>query len=348
MKPLLTFVATLIIPFLAHSAKKDFAGTFVDAKDPNLPADFYFQGEYVGNDMGVQVIGLDKGAFQAVLYTGGLPGAGWDGKNRSLLHGKLAGKKVALTPAGGNRKYLAGPAEAFSSTQKFPPNGHKPYTGSIAKGNLTLLSKDGKNLNLKKTMRKSPTLGKKAPQGAVTLFDGTNKDEWQGGRLDENTKLLNTDGSDIRTKRKFNDYHMHIEFLLPYRPAARGQGRGNSGFYQIDHFEVQILDSFGLEGLNNECGGIYSIKKSDVNACFPPLNWQTYDVDFKNAKVRDGKKSKNAKITVRLNGILIHDNFEIPRKTGGSRGEPEGTAGPMKLQGHGNPLQFRNIWILEK
>jgi len=348
MKPILTFLATLFIPFLAYAAEKDFAGTFVDAKDPNLPADFYFQGEYVGNDMGVQVIGLDKGAFQAVLYTGGLPGAGWDGKNRSLLSGKSSAKKVSLKPAEGSRKYLAGPAEAFSATQKFPPEGHKPYTGSIAKGILTLLSKDDKNLNLKKTMRKSPTLGKKAPQGAITLFDGTNKEEWEGGRLDENTKLLNTDGSDIRTKRKFNDYHMHIEFLLPYRPAARGQGRGNSGFYQIDHFELQILDSFGLEGLNNECGGIYSIKKSDVNACFPPLTWQTYDVDFTNAKAKDGKKTKNAKITVRLNGIVIHDNFEIPRKTGGSRRDPEGTAGPIKLQGHGNPLQFRNIWILEK
>ena len=191
-------------------------------------------------------------------------------------------------------------------------------------------------------------MGKKAPKGAITLFDGSNKDEWQGGRLDEKTRLLNTDGSDVRTRRKFNDYHMHLEFLLPYRPAARGQGRGNSGFYQIDHFEVQILDSFGLEGANNECGGIYSIKDSDVNACFPPLSWQTYDADFTNAKTKDGKKIKNAKITVRLNGIVIHDNFEIPRKTGGSRGEPEGTPGPMKLQGHGNPLQFRNIWIVEK
>jgi hypothetical protein len=348
MKTLLSFLTILFIPFLAYAAENDFAGTFVDAKDPDLPADFYFQGEYVGNDMGAQVIGLDEGAFQVVLFTGGLPGAGWDGKNRSLLSGKSSAKKVSLKPAGGSRKYLAGPAEVFSATQKFPPEGHKPYTGSIAKGILTLLSKDDKNLNLKKAMRKSPTLEKKAPQGAITLFDGTNKEEWEGGRLDENTKLLNTDGSDIRTKRKFNDYHVHIEFLLPYRPAARGQGRGNSGFYQIDHFELQILDSFGLEGLNNECGGIYSIKKSDVNACFPPLTWQTYDVDFTNAKAKDGKKTKNAKITVRLNGIVIHDNFEIPRKTGGSRRDPEGTAGPIKLQGHGNPLQFRNIWILEK
>ena len=136
--------------------------------------------------------------------------------------------------------------------------------------------------------------------------------------------------------------------MLPYRPAARGQGRGNSGLYNIDMYENQILDSFGLEGLNNECGGIYSIKNSDVNACFPPLSWQTYDVDFSNAVVKDGKKIKNARITARLNGIVIHDQFEIPRKTGGSRPDAEGTPGSIKLQGHGNPLQFRNIWIIEK
>ena len=201
---------------------------------------------------------------------------------------------------------------------------------------------------MKKINRKSPTLGKKAPKDAIVLFDGSNKKEFLGGRLDEKTRLLNTDGKDIRTVRKFSSYKLHLEFMLPYRPAARGQGRGNSGLYQIDMYENQILDSFGLEGLNNECGGIYSIKDSKVNACFPPLSWQTYDIDFTNAAAKEGKKSKNARVTARLNGILIHDDFAIPRKTGGARPDKEGTPGPIKLQGHGNPLQFRNIWIVER
>ena len=116
----------------------------------------------------------------------------------------------------------------------------------------------------------------------------------------------------------------------------------------MDDYEVQVLDSFGLEGLNNECGGIYSKRASDVNACLPPLQWQTYDVNFTNAVLKDRKKVKNTMLTIRLNGIVIHDNIEIDSKCPGSRGGPEGRPGPIRLQGHDNPLQFRNIWIVEK
>ena len=83
--------------------------------------------------------------------------------------------------------------------------------------------------------------------------------------------------------------------------------------------------------------------------CLPPLTWQTFDVEFANAVAdASGKKTKNAVITAKLNGVVIHDKYEISGKTGGSRGEPEGTPGPIKLQGHGNPLQYRNIWIVER
>ncbi|MDA7632839.1 DUF1080 domain-containing protein, partial [bacterium] len=84
-----------------------------------------------------------------------------------------------------------------------------------------------------------------------------------------------------------------------------------------------------------------------VNMCLPPLRWQTYDVQFRNA-IREGdKKVKNATLTVWHNGVKIHDRLEITGKTGGSRSAPEGPPDPIKLQGHGNPLQFRNIWIKE-
>ena len=146
MKSLSYVFAFFTLPFLCIAAKKDFSGTYVDANDPKIPADFAYQGEYTGSGTGAQVIGLDKGAFQVVLYAGGLPGAGWDGKNRSLLAGKLEGKKVALSPAGGKRNYLAGSPDAFSATKKFPPTGNKSHSGSISNGTMTL----GKGLSLKK------------------------------------------------------------------------------------------------------------------------------------------------------------------------------------------------------
>jgi hypothetical protein len=131
-------------------------------------------------------------------------------------------------------------------------------------------------------------------------------------------------------------------------PYAGGQGRGNSGMYLGDQYECQVLDSFGLEGADNECGGIYSNSKPKVNMCLPPLQWQTYDVEFTNAVAEGGKVTQKARLTLKHNGVIVHDNAEIVGVTGGSRKEPEGTPGLLRLQGHGNPLQFRNIWIVEK
>lgn len=346
------FALIIAVVFVAAPANAQ-KGVWTDSEDKTLPVDFKIQGEYVGEvegggKLGAQVIALSAGKFQAVFYPGGLPGAGWDGKNKILLAGSLDGESAEFKPADGARRYLAQPADQFSATSKFPPVGHKPYTGKIKDGKFLGYSDKSKGYSLTKTTRKSPSMGAKPPQGAVVLFDGSSKDEWQGGRVDAKTKLLNTDGRDMLTKRKFSNYTMHLEFLLPYRPAARGQGRGNSGFYQVDHYEMQILDSFGLDGKNNECGGIYTKADSLVNMCLSPLTWQTYDVEFTNAVAKNGKKVKNAFLTARLNGVVIHDNLEIKGKTGGSRPDPEGTPGPIKLQGHGNPLQFRNIWIVEK
>lgn len=340
-------VAVVLAGVVAASQGKS---PWTDPDDPTLPPDFKIQGEYSGEiagggKIGAQVIALGGEAFQAVLHPGGLPGDGWDGKNKILLDGT----KGAFKPAEGPKKYLSGPAVQFSATRQFPPEGQKLFTGEVSGDAFTGKTDGGKAFTLKKVARLSPTLGAKPPGGAIVLFDGTKMEEWSGGRLDEKTKFLNTDGKDIVTKRKFSNYLMHIEFMLPFRPEARGQGRGNSGFYQVDHYEVQVLDSFGLDGLNNECAGVYTKAAPKVNMCFPPLAWQTYDAEFTNAVAgADGKKTKNALLTLRHNGVVVHDNLVIDGKTGGSRPDPEGTPGPIKLQGHGNPLQFRNVWIVEK
>ena len=180
------------------------------------------------------------------------------------------------------------------------------------------------------------------PRARTVLFDGTTAENFEHGTLLKDKNLL----SEATSKQGFGDYTLHVEFRLSYMPFARGQGRSNSGVYMHDCYEIQVLDSFGLEGEDNECGGFYQIRKPDVNMCFPPLTWQTYDVKFTAPKYKDGKKIANAKVEVRHNGVVIHPMFELPRATPGR--EDEGPAPrPIYLQGHGNKVEYRNIWVKE-
>jgi hypothetical protein len=207
--------------------------------------------------------------------------------------------------------------------------------------------------DLKQTERLSPELGKRPPEGAVVLFDGSNLDQWQTRDGKPATwKLLPggvmevAKGGDIVSKEKFGDFVLHLEFRLPYMPRDFGQARGNSGVYLQTRYEVQVLDSYGLEGHDNECGGFYQIRRPSVNMCAPPLQWQTYDITFHNAKLGpEGKKTANARVTVVHNGVVIHDDFELPHVTPGGMNNTEGEPAGLMLQDHGNPVQYRNIWV---
>jgi hypothetical protein len=210
---------------------------------------------------------------------------------------------------------------------------------------ITVTSSDGaRRGELKKVERKSPTLGKKPPADAVVLFDGKSTDAWQKGRLSDDGLLM----QGVTSKQAFGSHSLHIEFRLPYMPHARGQARGNSGLYLQGRYEVQMLDSFGLEGKNNECGGIYTIAEPKVNMCYPPLAWQTYDIDYTAAEFEGEKKTKNARITVKHNGVTIHDNVELTHATTASPLKEGPEPGPVYLQDHGNPVRYRNIWVVEK
>lgn len=194
------------------------------------------------------------------------------------------------------------------------------------------------------------TLGQAAPPGAVVLFDGEDLEGWV--KVDGKTPadwpledgLMIVGNGSIMTERKFDDFQLHLEFNVPYMPKAKGQARGNSGVYLTGNYELQVLDSYGLKPQDEDCGAIYKQVAPKVNACKPPLQWQTYDVTFHKAQLEEGKAVKKARVTVLQNGVKIIDDAVISPTPGGT-GVDEGEDGPLMLQDHGNPVQYRNIWI---
>jgi hypothetical protein len=203
------------------------------------------------------------------------------------------------------------------------------------------------------------------PKDAIVLFDGKSLDGWTkrdgkspaAWKLIERTGIMQVSGGDIITKQKFDGkFKLHVEFRVPYMPKATGQGRGNSGVYVQGRYEVQVLDSYGLKSNDNDCGGLYSVAKPLVNACKAPTVWQSYDIEFQSPGCEGGKVTTPGIITVHHNGVVIHDKVRLARKKGdkeeivtnttsGAGGDPC-TPGPILLQDHGNPVQYRNIWLV--
>lgn len=301
------------------------AGGDAETDPAKAGRDYAIQGEYVGEiagqKWGGQVLALGDGKFQGIGYKGGLPGEGWNrGDEKISSEGQWDGDAVVVKG--------------------------QDHNATIKDGTITIVDSSGTKLGeLKKVERKSPTLGAKPPAGAIVLFDGSSADKFNSGKLVEGNLLGATN---CESKQKFGDHSLHIEFRTPWMPKARGQGRGNSGVYIQSRYECQVLDSFALEGENNECGGIYSQVKPAVNMCFPPLSWQTYDIDFTAAKYDEaGKKTKNARVTIKHNGVTIYNDLELKGGTPGRHAEGPGPDAVF-LQDHGNPVAFRNIWVVEK
>jgi hypothetical protein len=192
-----------------------------------------------------------------------------------------------------------------------------------------------------------------SPPPADALFDGGDADRWvrvdgaeTGWDVDGEEMIVVPGSGTIRTRDTYQDFALHLEFLVPESPdGATGQGRGNSGVYIQHRYEVQILDSWGEPPSQRGCAALYGQRAPDVNASRPPGEWQTYDIDFTAARFDDaGAKTADARITVRHNGVLVHDDVALPTKTGAGR--PEGPEpGPIVLQDHGNPVRFRRIFL---
>lgn len=261
--------------------------------------------------------------------------------------------------------YFDGTGTLEGEVIRFEAQGFK---GQISKNGITgsaTINDQGQavTFRLKKTVRSSPTLGAKPPKGAVVLFDGRSFDAWKhtdgrpvtwhltGSGAMEVPAAADGIGGDIQTKEVFGDCTLHVEFRYPVEPGKVGQARGNSGVFLQNDYEVQVLNSYGLEGRWNECGALYKCMPPQVNAARPPMEWQTYDIDYKSSVWKKGRKISSPRITVRLNGVTIHQDVEISHVTAhafAQRFREPKKRGPIRLQDHSNAIQYRNLWVLPR
>ncbi|MCP4644188.1 MAG: DUF1080 domain-containing protein [bacterium] len=297
----------------------------------------FSSGARKGQDLTVQMVAQDKGKFRAVfpfdaetprVYVGGRIDKEGKGEFTGTVDLKDKGGKVEVTAV------LDANAKTFEG--KFDGKGR------------------ASQFKVTKIDAKSPTFDKKPPEGAVVLLDGSNLDSWiampeKWAMVEEGAMQVSS--PNLRTKQEFGSATYHLEFRTPFMPGdgIGSQGRGNSGMYVQGRYEIQVLDSFGAEPQWNLCGGIYKVAVPLTDAVFPPGVWQTYDIEFQAAQFdAAGKKVKDAVITVVHNGVTVHDNLVLPNVTAGGISDQEAPTGPIMLQHHGNPVRYRNTWVLPK
>lgn len=320
--------------------------------DPVEPAasdpDFAIQGEYrgalqpAGAPLAAQIIALGNGEFRAVFEPGGLPGEGFEGVKVDV-DGRRDGETAHFAPDIDARAVDTGGQRGN-------------YTAMVSDGVLTGTDESGQSFTLRRVIRESPTLAKQPPEGAVVLFNGTNTNEFIHGEPNDypNTYFpgeggMTADGllkEGATTLQDFRDCLLHVEFRVPFEPDKDPNYRGNSGVYLQGAYEVNILDSLGLRGAEKDNGVIWGVRDPDVNMSFPPLSWQTFDIDFVAARYAGGEKIQNARMTVYFNGILVHDDVEIPGATSHNPLPERNQPGPVFLQANPFPVRFRYIWVL--
>ncbi|MBL8890124.1 MAG: DUF1080 domain-containing protein [Planctomycetaceae bacterium] len=297
----------------------------------SFPFPFEFvQGEYAGKMLvddqwqtyGLQVVARGNGKFTANLLPGGLPSHENLNPFPTKLEGQVEGEHLVLKSNGGLKFH-------FQATPFYQ------FVQSDSSQNMLA--------QLFRVERYSATLNQPPPPNAIVLFN-------KGlGRELTNSKLTASGNLAMGASTTFpvGDFQLHVEFRLPFQPDKSNQDRGNSGIYMQRRYEVQILDSFGEPPVENNAGSIYKQRAAAGNVSLPPLVWQTYDIWFTAARwSEEGKKISPARVTVKHNGILIHDDVEISSKTGAGLAEgPEPQ--PILFQDHSDPVEFRNVWIIK-
>ena len=207
--------------------------------------------------------------------------------------------------------------------------------------------------------RKVSTEKNNVPSDAIVLFDGTNLDEWKstntgtaaGWKIEDDHMTVVKGTGNIQTKRTFGDVQLHLEWRTPTVIEGEGQGRGNSGVFFQERYEVQVLDNYNNKTYaNGQAGSIYKQYLPLVNACKAPGEWQTYDIIFTAPRFnKDGIRVSSGYLTVIHNGVLIQNHVEV-KGTTEYIGQPKNDAhenASIMLQDHSNPVSYRNIWVRE-
>lgn len=312
------------------------AGAAKAALDPWL-----IQGEYLGRYgdapggkpiLAAQVVALDSaGRYRLTFAQGGLPGEGWDKSTQKDMVATASGDKLVFSSGSLSLTMGGGDSMVVKNAQA--------ATGL-----------------LRKVHRASPTYARKAPDRALILFDGSGTSAWRNARMSGGHLVAGP-----TTVRSFRSFNLHIEFLIPFAPAALYPSRGNSGVYLQGRFEAQIYDTFGwqppydptwyrTQSIEPEgaCGSVYAVSAPKVNAAYPPGSWQTFDIAFQAAQFdAAGKLAAPALLTLYQNGVLVQDQLALTAVTGGASLPMNDSPGPLSLQFHESDVLFRNIWIEE-
>lgn len=197
-----------------------------------------------------------------------------------------------------------------------------------------------------------------APSDAIVLFDGKNLDAWESAKEGPAQWTVQNGAftvvkltGDIQTKQKFENFQLHIEWCIPDSITGKSQGRGNSGIFLQGMYEIQVLDCYNNETyMNGQTGSVYKQTPPLANAMRKPGEWNVYDIIYSAPIFKeDGTYRVPPTVTVIHNGVVLQNHTTILGTTeyiGFPKVSPHG-AGPIRLQDHGDPVSFRNIWIRE-